>query len=407
MLGTQSRPGIMALTLIHLFRLIQDDTSSGEYQVNLSYLEIYNENIRDLLTTKLSETFLDLKETKKGVVVPGITTVSAYSANDVLNFLTEGNKHRTCESTGANEVSSRSHAILQVSVVYTSYNHSGQKEERLGKLSMIDLAGSERAAETNNRGIRMIEGASINRSLLALANCINALGSSKRNGYINYRDSKLTRLLKDSLGGNCKTVMIANISPASIHFDETQNTLKYASRAKLIKNKVGHHIEKYAVSTVSQLQAEIGLLKSKMHDKDFDKISMNDQDMSEFKGYLESVDDLFKQHDDLSIKISTIDLQITRNNILLRKQNELLEGFIIIGNEKKNFISNLELNIGKIKRANTALNTTKMEIMERFNEISNNIYIFQRNYTKSDGLDYKYLQLLIKNHFTITESIFN
>jgi kinesin family protein 18/19 len=108
---------------------------------------------------------------------------------------------------------------------------------------MIDLAGSERAAETNNRGLRMIEGANINRSLLALGNCINALGETgKRGKYVNYRDSKLTRLLKDSLGGNCKTVMIANISPSSTNFDETMNTLKYASRARTIKNKITQQV---------------------------------------------------------------------------------------------------------------------------------------------------------------------
>lgn len=108
---------------------------------------------------------------------------------------------------------------------------------------MIDLAGSERAAETNNRGLRMIEGANINRSLLALGNCINALGETgKRGKYVNYRDSKLTRLLKDSLGGNCKTVMIANISPSSTNFDETMNTLKYASRARTIKNKISQQV---------------------------------------------------------------------------------------------------------------------------------------------------------------------
>jgi kinesin family protein 18/19 len=111
----------------------------------------------------------------------------------------------------------------------------------VGKLSLIDLAGSERASKTNNRGIRMIEGANINRSLLALGNCINALhdnATRNKDNYIPYRDSKLTRLLKDSLGGNCRTVMIANVGGGSSSFEETHNTLKYANRAKNIKTNV-------------------------------------------------------------------------------------------------------------------------------------------------------------------------
>ena len=111
---------------------------------------------------------------------------------------------------------------------------------KVGKLSLIDLAGSERAAKTNNRGIRLIEGANINRSLLALGNCINMLHENNiknQSNYIPFRDSKLTRLLKDSLGGNCRTVMIANIAPSSSNYEDTSNTLKYANRAKNIKTK--------------------------------------------------------------------------------------------------------------------------------------------------------------------------
>ena len=116
-----------------------------------------------------------------------------------------------------------------------------QAEMRIGKLSLIDLAGSERASKTNNRGIRMIEGANINKSLLALGNCINALhenNSKNQTNYIPFRDSKLTRLLKDSLGGNCRTVMIANIGPSNLSYEDTHNTLKYANRAKNIKTNV-------------------------------------------------------------------------------------------------------------------------------------------------------------------------
>ena len=142
------------------------------------------------------------------------------------------------EATGANATSSRSHAVLQIICEHTLKNSGITGEIQTGKLSLIDLAGSERASRTNNKGQRMIEGANINRSLLSLGNCINALHENHATGktnYIPYRDSKLTRLLKDSLGGNCRTVMIANVSPSVKQFEDTHNTLKYANRAKNIK----------------------------------------------------------------------------------------------------------------------------------------------------------------------------
>lgn len=145
MLGTESNPGIMALTLMELFDKIQENDLNnpdhGKINVSLSYMEIYNENIRDLLSGRPEH--LDLREDPyRGVVVAGISSVSAESADDVLGFLHKGNKYRTCEATGANEVSSRSHAVLQVVVSHKSTNAKGHRTEKFGKLSMIDLAGS-------------------------------------------------------------------------------------------------------------------------------------------------------------------------------------------------------------------------------------------------------------------------
>ena len=181
-----------------------------------------------------------------------------------MNLLLIGNKRRTTEATNANQTSSRSHAVFQVNVHKTPRTKNTSVETLSGKLSLIDLAGSERGTVTENRGIRLMEGAKINRSLLALANCINALGDKNKKGFfVPYRDSKLTRLLKDSLGGNSKTVMIANISPANSQFEETINTLKYANRAKNIKTKaltnkklVSIHISEYK-NIINDLRAEI------------------------------------------------------------------------------------------------------------------------------------------------------
>ena len=190
-----------------------------------------------------------------------------------MNLLFMGNKRRTTEATNANQTSSRSHAILQIVMNSTPRTKNTSIEATQGKLSLIDLAGSERGTVTENRGIRLREGAKINRSLLALANCINALGDKSKKGFfVPYRDSKLTRLLKDSLGGNCKTVMIAAISPASSQIEETINTLKYANRAKNIKTKamsnkkmVSVHIAEYK-NIINDLRQEIEELKHKIRD---------------------------------------------------------------------------------------------------------------------------------------------
>lgn len=142
-------------------------------------------------------------------------------------MLFAGNRRRTTESTNANQTSSRSHAVFQILVKSKDRNYSYNTECYNGKLNLIDLAGSERGTVTENRGIRLREGAQINRSLLALANCINALGDKSKKGiFVPYRDSKLTRLLKDSLGGNSKTVMIACVHPGATNFEESVNTLK-------------------------------------------------------------------------------------------------------------------------------------------------------------------------------------
>ncbi|EDO38070.1 predicted protein, partial [Nematostella vectensis] len=276
MLGTDSEIGIMGLTLNNLFSQMDETNDDMAYKVTMSYLEIYNEMIRDLLNP--SSGYLELREDGKGVNVAGISEVEAKTTSEVLGMLHMGNKQRTSEPTAANKTSSRSHAILQVTVTQESRVKNIIREMRVGKLFMIDLAGSERAAQTKNRGKRMIEGAHINRSLLALGNCINAL-SENRGHYVNYRDSKLTRLLKDSLGGNCHTVMIAHVSPASRMFEESRNTLLYADRAKSIKTKVkrnqfnvSYHIAQYT-NIIADLRKEIFRLKTKIADQDINELT--------------------------------------------------------------------------------------------------------------------------------------
>lgn len=236
MLGNNSAPGITFLTMSELFRQKGELSNEREFELGVSYLEVYNENVQDLL--KPGGPPLHLREDSKlGVMVAGITLKRIENPDELFELLDKGNKNRTQHPTDANAESSRSHAVFQVYIRMT-VKSTGQS--RVAKLSMIDLAGSERGAATGCKGVRFTEGANINRSLLALGNCINSLADGQR--HVPYRDSKLTRLLKDSLGGNCHTVMIANISPSSKSFEDTYNTLKYATRAKKIKSNVKKNV---------------------------------------------------------------------------------------------------------------------------------------------------------------------
>ncbi|XP_027193452.1 kinesin-like protein KIN-8A isoform X2 [Cicer arietinum] len=232
MLGTVESPGVMVLAINDLFGKIKTRSCDGNYAVHLSYLEVYNETVRDLISPGRP---LVLREDKQGIVAAGLTQYRVYSTDEVMILLQQGNHNRTTEPTRANETSSRSHAVLQVVVEYQVRDAAMNIIKNVGKLSLVDLAGSERALATDQITLRSLEGANINRSLLALSSCINALVDGKK--HIPYRNSKLTQLLKDSLGGTCSTVMIANISPSSLSSGETQNTLHWADRAKEIRTK--------------------------------------------------------------------------------------------------------------------------------------------------------------------------
>lgn len=185
---------------------------------------------------------LMLRESEHRVVVPGLTEHTPRSAGEVLELIRQGNLKRTTNFTEANATSSRSHAVLSVNLKMKPRTADISESYSLSTLSVIDLAGSERARVTNNKGARLHEGANINKSLLALGNCINALCDPKQRGHVPFRNSKLTRLLKHSLTGNCRTQLIVCVSPSSGHYDETYNTLQYANRAKDIKTKVTRNV---------------------------------------------------------------------------------------------------------------------------------------------------------------------
>ncbi|ODM97390.1 Kinesin-like protein KIF18B, partial [Orchesella cincta] len=232
MLGGKDSPGLTLLTLRDLYQ--QLDAAQDDYQsdVIVSYLEVYNEQISDLLNK--SSGSLQIRDAGRGneAVIVNLSEHRPPNVESLLQLLQAGNGNRTQHATDLNAESSRSHAVLQVHISMRDKHTSMETVSRKAKLVMVDLAGSEKGSATGFTGERFREGTNINKSLLSLANCISALSGGK--ACASFRDSKLTRILKDSLSGNCRTVMVANVSPADTMKEDTLNTLKYASQAKKI-----------------------------------------------------------------------------------------------------------------------------------------------------------------------------
>ena len=232
--------GIIQRTIQDIFNFIETTSDENtKFIIRCSFLQIYNENISDLL--KSDKKNLQIREDKKkGIYVDLLSEWAVRSPLDLYALLRRGGSTRTTSATYMNDVSSRSHAVFQITVeqMTTDIELKDNKAQiKVGKLNLVDLAGSERIRITGTRGQQLEESKKINKSLSCLGNVINALTDKKGKNYIPYRDSKLTRLLQDSLGGNCKTTMIATISPSEDAFSESLSTLYFAQRAKKIKNR--------------------------------------------------------------------------------------------------------------------------------------------------------------------------
>ncbi|XP_019522260.1 PREDICTED: kinesin-like protein KIF17 isoform X3 [Hipposideros armiger] len=235
LLDPPSQRGIIPRAFEHIFESVQC-AENTKFLVRASYLEIYNEDIRDLLGADTKQK-LELKEhPEKGVHVKGLSMHTVHSVAQCEHIMEMGWKNRSVGYTLMNKDSSRSHSIFTISIEIYAVDERGKDHLRAGKLNLVDLAGSERQSKTGATGERLKEATKINLSLSALGNVISALVDG-RCKHIPYRDSKLTRLLQDSLGGNTKTLMVACLSPADNNYDETLSTLRYANRAKNIKNK--------------------------------------------------------------------------------------------------------------------------------------------------------------------------
>mmetsp|Transcript_108639 Transcript_108639/g.212859 ORF Transcript_108639/g.212859 Transcript_108639/m.212859 type:complete len:733 (-) Transcript_108639:308-2506(-) len=256
----EEQHGVIPRTFAHIFRSI-NTTTNKQFLVRASYLEIYNEEIRDLLS-KNPKQKLDLKDHPDGgVFVKDLSNMIVKGVDDLNQVMEVGQKNRSVASTLMNSESSRSHSIFTITVE-TSETLGDKNHYRVGKMNMVDLAGSERQSKTGATGDVLKEATKINMSLSALGNVISALVDSKTS-FVPYRDSKLTRLLQDSLGGNTKTVMVANLGPADYNYDETLSTLRYAHRAKSIKNKPKIN-EDPKDAMMRELQEEMMRLKAEL-----------------------------------------------------------------------------------------------------------------------------------------------
>uniref|UniRef100_A0A8C5EQ94 Kinesin family member 13A n=1 Tax=Gouania willdenowi TaxID=441366 RepID=A0A8C5EQ94_GOUWI len=243
MMGNGELPGLIPRLCCSLFERVHIEANEAHsFKVEVSFMEIYNEKVRDLLDPKGSRQSLKVREHKVlGPYVDGLSLLAVTSFEDIEVLMSEGNKSRTVAATNMNEESSRSHAVFSIIVTQTLYDlQSGNSGEKVSKMSLVDLAGSERVSKTGAAGERLKEGSNINKSLTTLGCVISALADQSagkgKAKFVPYRDSVLTWLLKDNLGGNSKTAMIATVSPAADNYEETLSTLRYADRAKRIVN---------------------------------------------------------------------------------------------------------------------------------------------------------------------------
>ncbi|KAM8800468.1 kinesin-like protein KIF27 [Rhynchonycteris naso] len=280
----EGQKGIIPRAIQEIFQKTSENLST-DFKVKVSYIEVYKEDLRDLLELETSMKDLHIREDEKGnTVIVGAKECQVESADEVLSLLEMGNAARHTGTTQMNAHSSRSHAIFTISICQVEKNTEAaedgsrcSRQHIVSKFHFVDLAGSERVTKTGNTGERFKESIQINSGLLALGNVISALGDPRRKGsHVPYRDAKITRLLKDSLGGSAKTVMITCVSPSSMDFDESLNSLKYANRARNIRNKPTLNFSPQS-DRMDEMEFEIKLLREALQSQQAGSISQTSQ----------------------------------------------------------------------------------------------------------------------------------
>uniref|UniRef100_A0A8C8VQR9 Kinesin-like protein n=1 Tax=Pelusios castaneus TaxID=367368 RepID=A0A8C8VQR9_9SAUR len=387
MLGSPKDPGVMYLTMMDLYNCMDQIKEDKLCTVAVSYLEVYNEQIRDLLVN--SGPLAVREDTQKGVVVQGLTLHQPKSAEEILQMLDYGNKNRTQHPTDLNASSSRSHAVFQIYLRQQDKTASISRNVRIAKMSLIDLAGSERACATNSKGARFREGTNINRSLLALGNVINALADPKsKKQHIPYRNSKLTRLLKDSLGGNCRTIMIAAVSPSSMFYDDTYNTLKYANRAKDIKSSLksnivslDSHISQY-VKICNEQKKEIISLKEKLRAYEQEKATipenrgtsvLSNQQEVEIQRFRDILKNVFINREEIRKEYLKLEMRLKENILKTYYQKQFHEQIQLMCSEERveKATCKRDHRLAMLKTRRLHVQKKKEEEMKHFEENTN------------------------------------
>ncbi|XP_053932022.1 chromosome-associated kinesin KIF4A isoform X2 [Cuculus canorus] len=313
--------------VINLLYKEKEQRQDWEFVLRVSYLEIYNEDILDLLCPSRERTSqISIREDPKGgIKIVGLTERRVTCAQDTVSCLEQGNNSRTVASTAMNSQSSRSHAIFTISIDQMKKNDKNSVFH--SKLHLVDLAGSERQKKTKAEGDRLKEGININRGLLCLGNVISALGDeNKKGGFVPYRDSKLTRLLQDSLGGNSHTLMIACVSPADSNLEETLNTLRYADRARKIKNKPIVNVDPQAaeIHHLKQQVQQLQVLLLQAHGGTL-PVSINMSPSENLQSLMEKNQSLMEENQKLSRGLSEAagqTAQMLERMILAEQENE-------------------------------------------------------------------------------------
>ena len=413
----EGEKGIIFNSVNYLFHILKNNNNINNknnncqinsYTLKASYLEIYNETVIDLLNKSSSQqksNLMIVEDPIKGIYVPDLLEYSINSAESLLALINDGNTRRTMAPTNQNVFSSRSHAILQINL---EQHNIEENKIYTSKFLIVDLAGSERGGI--EKGKRREEGANINKSLLSLGNCINILSDkSKIGSFVPYRDSKLTRILKDSLGGNIKTLMLACVSPSQLYYDETLNTLNYATRAKKITKKIVKNVKNIVnedetdyKEIIDALKEEIETLKKIIKDQEIllkekdalnnvnnnvNYINYNNDDKNEINNFINNNNDVLFNNDD----IKDINLNENKNNSFL---SEEISDISNKSDEKKNNnLANISVDLDKYqnyleKNKNISLNKDINQLESQIKELKNDKMIIEN-------------QILIKKSQTI------
>ena len=385
MVGNGENPGLMVRTISDLFNMIKSNNNDNNYRITINYIEVYNETLKDLLSENENSNVELRSDPLKGNVLIGCEFIEVNNANDAFKLLIKGNRRRRETPTVNNSNSSRSHAILQINLEREEKNNNNYS---FGKFILVDLAGSEKITANSGKISKANESGSINKSLLALANCINILCSSNSKNFIPWRDSKLTRILQESLSGNCRIVMIATISPSLMCIEETMYTLQYANRAKNLKVNLKKNVVDNKKITINKYEEIIQNLQQQINETK--KEIANKQKLN--------VSNSLNNSNDLNVTNNNI-VNNTNNSIIINDdfQSEMINHFQSEINVKKEIIEK-EREIENLKNEKSdneyklnhktenvnqqtlvnLIETNKKEIETKTNNM-NNLYIHQSN----------------------------